>query len=118
MRIFGGSYGTFGETIQTTGAEDRFGYAVSLHNANSSGSVNQTILAPPSGVAPPTNNETPQSVGSYSYGDSILTKLRYQLGGPNGYGYVQLDLRNQTVTKDDSSLLTQLHAARIQRRCR
>lgn len=106
MRIFGGSYGTFGETIQTTGAEDRFGYAVSLHNANSSGSVNQTILAPPFGVAPPTNNETPQSVGSYSYGDSILTKLRYQLGGPNGYGYVQLDLRNQTVTKDDSSLLS------------
>ncbi len=95
MRIFGGSYGTFGETLQTTGTDDRLGYAVSLHNATSSGSVNQTILAP-----------TPQSVGSYSNGDSLLTKLRYQLGGPNGYGYVQLNFRDQTVVKDDSALLT------------
>ncbi len=95
MRIFGGSYGTFGETLQTTGTDDRLGYAVSLHNATSSGSVNQTILAP-----------TPQTVGSYSNGDSILTKLRYQLGGPTGYGYVQLNFRDQTIVKDDSALLT------------
>ena len=95
LRIFGGSYGTFGETLQTTGTDDRLGYAVSLHNATSSGSVNQTILAP-----------TPQNVGSYSNADSILTKLRYQLGGPNGYGYVQLNFRDQTVVKDDSALLT------------
>ncbi len=95
LRIFGGSYGTFGETLQTTGTDDRLGYAVSLHDATSSGSVNQTILAP-----------TPQNVGSYSNGDSILTKLRYQLGGPNGYGYVQLNFRDQTVVKDDSALLT------------
>ena len=27
LRIFGGSYGTFGETIQTTGTDDRLGYA-------------------------------------------------------------------------------------------
>jgi outer membrane receptor protein involved in Fe transport len=106
IRLFGGSYGTFGETIQTTGTDDRFGYAVSLHNTSSSGSVNQTIFAPPPGVSPPANDETLQSVGSGSYGDSILTKLRYQLGGSNGYGYVQLDLRNQTVSKDDSALLT------------
>ncbi|MBV8196994.1 MAG: TonB-dependent receptor, partial [Candidatus Eremiobacteraeota bacterium] len=36
----------------------------------------------------------------------LLAKLRYQLGGSNGYGYVQLDFRNQTVTRDDSALLT------------
>jgi len=96
LRIFGGSYGTFGETLQTTGTVDRLGYAVSLHNATSSGSVNQTIVA----------NGTPQTVGSYSDGDSILSKLRYQLGGANGYGYVQLSFRNQTVVKDDSALLT------------
>ncbi len=106
MRIFGGSFGSFGETIQTTGTDDRFGYAVSIHGATSSGSVNQFVLAPPPGVAPPTDNETLQSVGSSSYGDSILTKLRYQLGGPTGYGYIQFDFRNQTVTKDDSALLT------------
>ncbi|MBV8530604.1 MAG: TonB-dependent receptor, partial [Candidatus Eremiobacteraeota bacterium] len=49
LRIFGGSYGTFGETIQTTGTDDHVGYAVSLHGTTSSGSVNQTILAPPPG---------------------------------------------------------------------
>ncbi|HEY6325233.1 MAG TPA: TonB-dependent receptor, partial [Candidatus Cybelea sp.] len=92
LRIFGGSYGAFGETLQTTGTADRLGYAVSLHNATSNGSVNQAILAP-----------TPQSVGSGSNGDSILTKLRYQLGGSNGYGYVQLNFRDQTVVKDESA---------------
>ncbi len=106
IRIFGGSYGTYGETIQTTGTDDRFGYAVSLHGATSLGSENATIFAPPPGVAPPTNDETLQSVGSYSYGDSLLTKLRYQLGGQNGYGFLQLTFRNENVTKDDSALLS------------
>ena len=36
MRIFGGSFGTYGATIQTTGTDDRFGYAVSLHGTTSS----------------------------------------------------------------------------------
>ncbi len=62
MRIFGGSYGTFGETLQTTGTGDRFGYAVSLHNANSSGSVNQTILAPPA----PTPTDSQRSAADRS----------------------------------------------------
>lgn len=106
MRLFGGAFGTFGQTLQTTGTYDRFGYAVSLHNTSSDGSVNQTILAPSPGVAPPADNQTIQNVGSSSYGDSILTKLRYQIGPPDGYGYVQFDLLNQTVTKDESALLT------------
>ncbi|HXM07863.1 MAG TPA: carboxypeptidase regulatory-like domain-containing protein, partial [Candidatus Acidoferrum sp.] len=105
IRIFGGTYGTFGETIQATGTDDRLGYAVSLHGTTSDGSVNQTVLAPPGGVTPPTNDETLQSVGSGSYGDSLLTKLRYQLGGPNGYGYIQVDFRNANISKDDSALL-------------
>jgi len=114
LRIFGGSYQTFGETIQTTGSVDRLGYAVSLHNTSSAGSVNQSILAPPPGSAPVSGgdarpddqSETLQSVGSGSYGSSILTKLRYQLGGENGYGYLQFDFRNEAVSKDESSLLT------------
>ena len=103
LRIFGGSYGTYGETIQTTGTADRLGYAVSLHATSSQGSVNQTIFAPPPGGA---NNESLQQVGSGSWGDSILTKLRYQLGGDNGYGYLQVNFRNQTVAKDESALLS------------
>lgn len=114
MRLFGGSYGTYGETLQTTGTDQRFGYAVSLHATSSDGSVNQTILAPPPGGAGPSgdarpnddNNQTLQSVGSGSWGDSLLAKLRYQLGGDNGYGFVQLSFRNQTVAKDESALLT------------
>jgi outer membrane receptor protein involved in Fe transport len=106
IRAFGGSYGTFGSTLQATGTDERWGYAVSLHGTTSMGSVNQTVLAPPAGVSPPTNNETLQAVGDYSGGDSILTKLRYQLGGPTGYGYLQFDFRNATILKDDSALLT------------
>ena len=45
LRGFGGSFGSFGETIQGTGSSDRFGYAFSLHRATSSGQVNQSVLA-------------------------------------------------------------------------
>lgn len=96
LRIFGGSYGNFGETLQSTGSIDRLAYAVSLHGTTSSGSVNQSVPV----------DDSQQFVGSYSQGTSILTKLRYQLGGSNGYGYVQLNFRDQTVMKDDSALLT------------
>ncbi|HEX3670229.1 MAG TPA: TonB-dependent receptor [Candidatus Cybelea sp.] len=115
LRFYGGSYGTYGGTVQTTGTDDRFGYALSFHATGSDGSVNQSVLAPPpggpssgGGDARPmdSSDETLQSVGSGSWGNSILTKLRYQLGGPTGYGYLQFDFRNQTVTKDESALLT------------
>ncbi|MGB8910111.1 MAG: TonB-dependent receptor [Candidatus Cybelea sp.] len=116
MRIFGGSYGTYGTTIQTTGTDDRFGYAFSLHGTASDGSVNQTILAPPAGGPPAGggdarrldggDDETLQSVGSGSYGDSMLAKLRYQLGGGNGYGYLQVSFRNANISKDESALLS------------
>jgi len=106
VRLFGGSYGSYGETVQATGSDGRFGYAMSFHGASSLGSVNQTVLAPPAPNPPPANNETQQSVGSDSYGSSILTKVRYQLGGPQGYGYLQLDLRDQNIAKDESALLT------------
>jgi outer membrane receptor protein involved in Fe transport len=104
VRFFGGSFGTFGGTVQSTGTVDRFGYALSLHGTSSDGSVNQTILAPlPSGGS---DENVAQSVGSNSSGNSILTKLRYQLGGLNGYGYLQFNFRNQNVVKDESALLT------------
>lgn len=106
LRLFGGSYGSYGATAQASGSDGRFGYAMSFHGASSDGSVNQTVLAPPPPAAPPAPDETLQQVGSSSSGNSILTKLRYQLGGDRGYGYVQLDMRDQTVVKDESALLT------------
>jgi outer membrane receptor protein involved in Fe transport len=106
LRFFGGSYGTFGGTAQSTGTDGRWGYAFSLHGVSSLGSVNQSVLAPPAGQSPPSDNESVQSVGSDSWGNSLLTKLRYQLGGPDGYGYLQLNFRNQNIVKDESALLT------------
>ena len=104
VRLFGGSYGTYGGTVQATGTADGLGYAISLHGTSSDGSVNQNILAP--SVNPPSDDLTTQTVGSAAFGNSILTKLRYQLGGPNGYGYLQFNFRNQNISKDESALLT------------
>jgi len=105
VRGFGGMFNSFGETLQTTGTSGPWGYAVSLHRATSDGSVNQTVLAPPDAGMPP-GNETLQSVGGGYFGESMLEKLRYQLGGSDGYGYIQLDFRGQEVNKDLSALLT------------
>jgi outer membrane receptor protein involved in Fe transport len=106
VRAFGGSYASSGETAQATGSDGRLGYAMSFHGATSNGSVNQTILAPPAPNPPPARDEAPQFVGSNSFGNSMIAKLRYQLGGDQGYGYLQLDFRDQAVVKDDSALLT------------
>jgi outer membrane receptor protein involved in Fe transport len=95
IRVFAGSYNSFGETLQSTGTDGRFGYAFSLHGASSDGSVNQTVDAP-----------GPNPVGSNARDQSLIDKLRYQLGGTDGYGYVQLDFRSQDASKDLSSILT------------
>ncbi len=104
LRAFGGSYGSYGSTAQATGSDGRWGYAFSAHGASSDGSVNQTILAQL--PTAPNGPNVAQFVGSSSSDTSLLTKLRYQLGGANGYGYLQLDVRDQAVLKDDSALLT------------
>ena len=66
LRFFGGSYGTYGGTVQATGTDDRLGYAFSFHGTSSLGSVNQTILAPPTSGA--SDDNVAQSVGSNSSG--------------------------------------------------
>ncbi|HTA40391.1 MAG TPA: TonB-dependent receptor, partial [Candidatus Acidoferrales bacterium] len=106
LRGFGGSFGSFGETIQATGSSQRFGYAFSLHRATSSGQVNQSVLAGTDAAAPPADDQTIQSVGSGYFGESALAKLRYQIGGNDGYGYLQLSYRGSVVNKDESALLT------------
>jgi outer membrane receptor protein involved in Fe transport len=92
VRGFGGSYSSFGETFQATGTANNLGYAFSAHRATSDGEVNQFV----------DTDSGPAFVGSAFDGSSLLTKLRYQLGG----GYVQIDFRDQTVYKDMSALLT------------
>ncbi len=95
IRMFGGTYGTLGETLQSTGSAGRFGYALSLHGVTAAGSPNRVVDAP-----------GPQGVGSHSGENSILGKLRYQLPSMHGFGYVQFDLRTQAVNRDLSSVLT------------
>jgi outer membrane receptor protein involved in Fe transport len=95
VRGFLGSFGSTGQTLQTTGTSGRFGYVASLHRATSLGSVNQTV-ADTDGDA--------ETVGSSFFGETLLSKLRYQLG--DGYGYLQVSVRDQAVNEDLSSLLT------------
>ena len=95
IRGFLGTYGSTGQTLQTTGTSGRFGYAASFHRVTSLGSVNQTV----------TNSDgDAETVGSSFFGETMLSKLRYQLG--DGYGYLQVSVRNQAVNEDLSSLLT------------
>jgi outer membrane receptor protein involved in Fe transport len=68
--------------------------------------VNQSVLAGTNAAAPPADDQTIQSVGSGYFGESALAKLRYQLGGNDGYGYLQLSYRGSVVNKDVSALLT------------
>jgi outer membrane receptor protein involved in Fe transport len=100
LRGFAGSFGSTGQTLQTTGSSGRFGYAASFHRATSLGSVNQTI------VNADGDNAT---VGSAFFGETMLSKLRYHLG--DGYGYLQVSVRDQAVNEDLSSLLTNATSA-------
>ena len=94
VRGFLGSYGTTGQTVQTTGTSGRWGYVASLHRATSDGSVNETVV---------NSDGDAESVGSSFFGETLLSKLRYQIGN---YGYLQVSVRNQAVNKDMSALLT------------
>ncbi len=95
LRAFLGSFGSTGQTLQTSGTSGRFGYAASFHRATSLGSVNQTVVNSDGDAA---------TVGSDFFGETMLSKLRYQLG--DGYGYLQVSVRDQAVNEDLSSLLT------------
>ncbi|HTA38514.1 MAG TPA: TonB-dependent receptor [Candidatus Acidoferrales bacterium] len=94
VRGFLGSYGSTGQTVQATGTSGRFGYVASLHRATSLGSVNETVV---------NSGGDAESVGSSFFGETLLSKLRYQIGS---YGYLQVSVRNQAVDKDMSALLT------------
>jgi outer membrane receptor protein involved in Fe transport len=101
LRVAGGSFNTFNETLQGTGTADRVGYAVSLHRTTSSGEVNQTIVDAASGAV--------EHVGSGSSGSTALAKLRYAFGNA-GAGYVELSYRDQSTDRDLSAALSSFPA--------
>jgi len=100
LRLFAGSYDSFGETLQATGTDQRLGYALSLHRTTTAGETNQTIFAVPGS---PTGTG-PQQVGSALDSSTALGKLRYTFG--RGDGYVLFSFHDQSQYRDLSAALS------------
>jgi outer membrane receptor protein involved in Fe transport len=101
VRLSGGSFDSFGETLQSTGTLDRIGYAISLHRTTSDGEVNQTIFDATTGRQ--------AQIGSGSSGSSALAKLRYAFGR-SGDGYVEFSFHDQSQFRDLSAALSSVEA--------
>ncbi|MBV9104333.1 MAG: carboxypeptidase regulatory-like domain-containing protein, partial [Candidatus Eremiobacteraeota bacterium] len=95
VRVFSGSYDSFGETLQSTGTMSHLGYALSLHRTTTAGEVNQDI----------TNSTTGdlQHVGSAVSGSTALGKLRYTFGSG---GDLTLSFHDQSDVRDLSAALS------------
>jgi outer membrane receptor protein involved in Fe transport len=101
-RFSAGSYDTFAETIQATGTDDRWGYALSVHRMTSGGQLDDYAFPNT------TNAETLTSNGYSPIGNDMsalsdIAKLRYTFG--NG-GYVGLSFYDQAVYRDLSGTLS------------
>ena len=102
MRFFAGSFGSFGVyTLQATGSDQHFGYALSLHRTTSNGSVNQSVVN--------ADTEGVQQVGSTLTSSTGLGKLRYTFG--NNDGYLQFSVRDQSQFRDLSAALSSIPGA-------
>lgn len=99
VRVSGGSYSSFAETLQVTGTDRRLGYALSLHRATSAGEVKDDAVADAEGDK--------SSVGSALGATTSLAKLRYSFG--RGDGFIGLSVRDQSVFRDLSAGLTSLN---------
>jgi outer membrane cobalamin receptor len=97
VRFFGGSYNSFGETIQTTGTVDKVGYVLSLHRTTSDGEVYGPVFDAAA--------STPAQVGSAFDGSNLLAKLRYSFGR-TGDAYVEGSFRDQSQFRDLSAGLS------------
>jgi outer membrane receptor protein involved in Fe transport len=96
LRFSGGSYDTFGQTLNTTGTIDRFGYAFSYHRVTSGGQLDDDLI--------PTNDGTGfAAVSNALDATTLLGKLRYSF--PNG-GFVGLTLSDQSVFRDLSATMS------------
>jgi len=102
-RFTAGSYGTFGETLQATGTQDRLGYAFSIHRLTSAGEL-QNFEIPTSTFGSPA-----APIGNDLDATSTIAKLRYSLG--NGNGFVGFTFRDQAVQRDISATLSSFQAA-------
>jgi outer membrane receptor protein involved in Fe transport len=97
LRISGGSFGSFGATLQATGTDDAIGYALSLHRTTTKGEVDQTVA---------TSDDSSATVGSAIDGSTGLAKVRYDFD--LGRGFAEFTLRDQSEFRDLSAGLTSL----------
>ncbi|MDQ2858453.1 MAG: TonB-dependent receptor, partial [Candidatus Eremiobacteraeota bacterium] len=98
LRVSGGSFGAFGETLQATGTADRLGYAFSLHRATSQGEVRDANLTAADGAA--------VTVSGALAGTTALGKLHYDFD--RGAGFVELAFHDASTSRDLSAALTSL----------
>jgi len=98
VRLSGGSYSSFAETLQATGTERRLGYALSLHRATSAGELKDYAVSDAAGGE--------SSVGGALNATTSLAKLRYSFG--RGDGFIGLAVRDQSVFRDLSAGLTSI----------
>lgn len=98
LRVSGGSFGTFGETLQATGTASSIGYAFSLHRATSQGEVRDTNLTAADGSATTVNGALAAT--------TALGKLHYDFD--RGAGFVELAFHDQSASRDLSAALTSL----------
>jgi outer membrane receptor protein involved in Fe transport len=96
LRFSAGSFDTFGETLQTTGTEQRLGYALSYHRYTTAGEVNDYSV---------TDDQTGlvDVIGSNVAATTTLAKLRYALG--IGDGFIEATYRNTTAFRNLSAPL-------------
>ncbi|MGI8737791.1 MAG: TonB-dependent receptor [Candidatus Eremiobacter antarcticus] len=97
LRFSAGSFGTSGETFQTTGTANSIGYAFSWHRYNTDGAVHDfTVTDDASGQ--------PAVLGSAINATTMLAKLRYPIAA--GDGFIELTYRNTSAYRDLSAGLS------------
>ena len=98
LRLTASSYDTFGETLQTTGTDERLGYALSYHRVTSGGELDNYAVIDDDG------NQS--VVGDGLDATSTLAKLRYSFDG--GAGFVGVTFRDQAAYRDLSATLSSI----------
>jgi outer membrane cobalamin receptor len=97
LRLSGGSYDTFGETVAATGTDERVGYAFSYHRVTSGGQLSDYVI-------PTTDGTGTAPIGNDMDATSLIGKLRYAFG--NGNGFIGVTFHDQSVYRDLSATLS------------
>ena len=100
-RFSAGSYDTYLQTLQATGTDGRWGYALSLHRMTSGGQLDD--FAFPYANAKGTAIAGYAPIGNDMWASSAIAKLRYSF--TNG-GFLGFTLRDQSVNRDLSAVLS------------